>query len=84
MKRAIIEVTPAFLIEMCKADSNPRYVRVVENALPDDAHCVGGYYDSIRDVIQLAVQSEVFADVPDPVKSPVLPSPVFKIVEVSS
>ena len=80
MRRAILEISAAFLVDLAKPTPQPWYVRVAADALPSDARAVGGYYDSIRDVFQVAVESETFRNTPDGVALPTLPPPTLQVV----
>ena len=72
MGRAVLEVTPHWIISLCKK-TEPTVFRVVSNSLPEDAALVdvarSGY------VIKLVLESAAFG-VQEPM--PVLPAPVFE------
>lgn len=82
MRIATLDLTPELFIEFCKASKNgpPRYFKVIENPLPDDAEVVEV---RLRDpwlphTLRLVVKSEVFADVPEGATPPELPLPVYE------
>lgn len=76
MRRALIQISAQLLVDMSKAGP-PKVLQVLENPLPQDARAVGGRYDSIRDVFELAIESEVFDDIPETKLLPLLPPSVF-------
>lgn len=77
MKIATLDLTPELFVEFCKLCKNGpsrRYI-VKENAPPDDAEVVEVRLRSpfLPHTLQLVIQSESFADVPEGVEPPELP-----------
>lgn len=76
---AVMEVSPAFLVNTCKAGR--RCVEVIDNPLPDDATVAGAEYDTVRGIWRIVVESASFEEVPPHASLPVLPVTVFRAIE---
>lgn len=85
MKRAILRVSPEFLLALCKPTPEPRWHRVLDFAIPEDATLVDFQCVS-DDAIELLIESSSFGDLPDRqgrfdgVRYPVLERPIFALV----
>lgn len=77
---AILNVSPEYLIALCK--SGTRHFQVIQNALPDDVDTVVGAvdYDIGRHMIRILVRSAAFEEVPESGRIPELPPPVFETI----
>lgn len=81
MKRAILRVAPELFIACLKqASARPRFWRVVNHALPDDAEFVRAAHDVNTGDLLLMLRSEAFVDVPDGYPGPELPAPQCEVV----
>lgn len=78
---AVVLASVEFFIDMCKRGE--RRVRVVRNAIPDDATFVRAGYDETG-MIRIVVQSESFPDVQQGAVLTVLAPPVFEEIDGSS
>ena len=81
MSRAILRVSVELLAALCKPNDNPRRFRVTANALPEDAKIVGCLMDP-NGILNLTVESRHIPRFKGNVL-PVLPSPVFELVEAA-
>lgn len=84
---AILQVTPEFLVALCK-DGNVKRIFVEKNMLPKDTRFVGVgsmqpafTFNPLAAVIGIIVESESFADVPLGSMLPILEPPTFKLIE---
>ena len=71
-----LHIAPDFLLELCKSKGR-RTFEVTANALPDDARCVGAYYEPMYARWELYLTSETFDEVDPSVELPVLDSPLW-------
>ena len=83
----VLQVTPEFLVEMCKWTSVQQFY-VNGNALPQDAHMVGAaehrnstHWSGERGMFMIIIESELFEPVPFGEMLPILNPPTFQRVE---
>jgi predicted RNA-binding Zn-ribbon protein involved in translation (DUF1610 family) len=87
---AIVQVTPEFLVALCKGNFIKR-VFIEEHALPLDAEIVGTgimnqgrqthVFDASHGVVGILIKSASFEDVLPGLPIPILPAPRFKLIE---
>jgi hypothetical protein len=80
MKYSILKISSLIFIEICKHGMDK--VKVVDNALPEDAKFVRAFVDDNLGWgrISLVLESESFKDLNEGDEIPILPNPAFEKV----
>lgn len=81
MPRAVMQITPELLIEICKGlqlGKEERRYRVLKHRLPSDAEVVECYLDDELITVKIELESKAFTD------GELLPSPVLASISESS
>lgn len=86
---AILQVTPEFLVSLCKGTTIQR-VLVEENVIPPDSRVVGvgpihaprmtSVFDASHGIIGIVIESATFEDIPAGLPLPILQPPKFKLI----
>ena len=71
-----MEVSPSALVEMWK-HTDWLTIRISQDALPDDARCVGVVADNAAGILSLMIESDSFPPVPEGVTPMILRPPCF-------
>jgi len=72
----VFRITGQGLVDIFRQDGRERHYRV-ERGLPVDARVLGARYDAVRDVWDVAVESESFDELPEGAEPPVLEATMF-------
>lgn len=81
MGRAILRVSPQYIIDMSKGEGVVRGFTVSKNGLPDDAHLVGMWLSGPEAAVELVVESDSFPNLPEGEKLPELPSVEYRLLD---
>jgi hypothetical protein len=82
MKRAILLVSPALLVDFLKAPRSLRTFDVTDFLLPEDVQIIDVRYIKHNHQIAVELESETFGDVPEKGQPPVIESPVIQVINI--
>ena len=76
---AVLQITGDLVVDMFQAGPRRVEYSVVDHPLPADAKIVGAYFNAAHDRVELAFESEEFAELPEGGAAPVLIPPLIAV-----